>query len=77
MSLPEIRDEWGVPARPGQRVSIRYPLIDDDGYLTPVIGTITGADDGRLVVTPDPGGAWTDVFRAHPTQLRYLTEETR
>lgn len=59
MSLPEIRDEWGVPARLGQRVSI--PGVVDTG-------TIVGGGWGWISVLFDDGSK----LEVHPAALTYL-----
>ncbi len=68
MSLHWIRKTYGVPARRGFRVEYT-------GRPAPILGTITGANGGRLKIRLD-GEKHSRSY--HPTwELRYLEPEAR
>lgn len=66
MSLPQIRDEYRVPARLGARVAIRIPGEGD------YHGTITGCTDLGGIVVNFEGFPVPQVV--HPRQVTYLKD---
>lgn len=65
-SLPQIRDEWRVPARPGQRVAVWIPPQAH-------AGTITGSTEHGMIVADFDDFPVPQVV--HPLGISYVPED--